>query len=216
MSSPDRPADGADSSESLRLFIAVAIPPAIRRGLTDLRPRLEQAGAPATLRWVRSEGIHLTLKFLGATPVTQLATITDAIEETAAKSPAHHLQIDGLGLFGGRRPRVLWAGLGGDTDIVRQCAARLDGSLAQRGFPADRQPFAPHLTLARLRDRVTRQDREALRQAVQRVIADGWMAPPSAVIAVTTLHLIRSQLGPDGSCYESLASAPLLGAPDHN
>ena len=207
---------GASTDESLRLFIAVAVPPAVRQGLAELRRPLEDAGAPASLRWVRPEGIHLTLKFLGETAGNRVATITAAIEEAASASAPHTLHIDRLGLFGGRRPRVLWAGLNGDVNAVRQAAARIDAALARRGFAPERKPFAPHLTLARLRDRATTDDRQALQRAVDRLLDGGWKSPAASAIPVTALHLIRSRLGPNGARYESLAAIALRGPAHHN
>jgi len=215
MTASNEPRDGAPADELLRLFIAVAVPAPVRRGLTTLRPQLEEAGAPSMLRWVRPESIHLTLKFLGATHANRVAAIAQALQEAASVSAAHRLQVAGLGLFGGRRPRVLWAGLDGDVDAVSRCAARVDAALARCGFAPERQPFAPHLTLARLRDRATAQDREALRRAVDRITAIGWRTPSSSAIPVTALQLIHSRLGPNGARYEPLAEVSLPAAADH-
>ena len=174
-----------------------------------------EAGAPSTLRWVRPDSIHLTLKFLGATDAGRVATITSALQKAASECAAGDLRVEGLGLFGGRRPRVLWAGLGGDVEAIRHCASRVDLALSACGFAPERQPLTPHLTLARMRDRATTRDREALRRAVDRVMTNPGKSPTVGTIPVTTLHLIRSHLGPDGARYESLAALPLPVPRDH-
>jgi 2'-5' RNA ligase len=209
MATSNDPPPDAGNDETLRLFIAVTIPPAVRQALANIRRPLEESGAPSSLRWVRPDGIHLTLKFLGATDAGRVGAITSALEDAAADTAAHELRIEGLGVFGGRRPRVLWAGLGGDIDVINQCAARVHRELSVRDFASEHRPFTPHLTLARMRDRASTADREALRRAVDQVAEGRWQVPIPSTIPVTALHLICSHLGPKGARYESLAKFPL-------
>ena len=182
-----------------RLFIAVALPPAVRAELAALRAALEGAGVPR-LRWVQPDGIHLTLKFLGDTPLRRRPEIEAAMEEAGAAGPEHTLSLGGLGLFGGRRPRVLWAGLDGDVAAVIALAARLDAALAERGFEPERRPLTPHLTLARVPDRAGDEQRRALRR-----IVEACAAPAPLPLAVDALRLIQSDLTPGGARYRTLA-----------
>ena len=192
----DGPIDAASSARA-RLFIAVVPPPDVIDALAAARAAFEAAHVPR-LRWVRPDKIHLTLKFLGDTPLRLQARVEEAMEETAVATAPHLLQLCGFGIFTERRPRVLWAGLGGAVEEVRACAGRLDQALLGHGLPldrreGDRRPLAAHLTLARLPERASAQDREALRAAVERVAG-----PPPLPYPVTALRLIRSYLEPGG------------------
>ena len=130
--------------------------------------------------------------------------IDAALRETARETAPIELQLNGWGLFGGRRPRVVWAGLAGEIERLADCAARLDTALevrlAEGDFRPEGRPFRPHLTIARVPDRVPNDARIALRAAVAA------LTPPSETPwRVNELHLIRSHLGAD-PYYETLAS----------
>src|SRR6185295_11857261 len=120
--------------QQLRLFVAIELPDGVRRALTDAMRLLQDAGATSGLRWVRPEGIHLTLKFLGATPEHRLPEIASALEAALAGAPRFDLRPEGFGAFHGRRHdphemrgsresyrhnlRVLWVGVAGDTSAL--------------------------------------------------------------------------------------------------
>lgn len=196
----------AAGSERARLFIAVPVPAAIRDALTEARRAFEAAGAPP-LRWVRADGIHLTLKFLGETPLSRRAEIETAMAEAAARTLVHRLRLDGFGLFGGRRPHTLWAGLEGDVAQLRALAARLDRHLGQLGFSLENTPLTPHLTIARVPSRTDARTGRMLQRAVEDLAA----LPPPLPLLVETLQLIRSDLRRDGARYTVLAITKCRG-----
>ena len=111
---------------------------------------LRNAGAPK-LRWVRPEGIHLTLKFLGNVEEHRVPSITDALAK-ATEAFELTIQPSGVGGFGGRRIRVVWVGLEGDVERLAALATRVDEACGALGFERERRPFAAHLTLARVPD----------------------------------------------------------------
>lgn len=190
-------------TDPARLFIAAALPGAVLDALAQARPALSSGRQRTTLpklRWVHRDRLHLTLKFLGATPVARVEAIDAALQETAAETAPIALQLQGWGLFSGHRPRVVWAGLAGELDRLAGCAARLDARLSGQDVPPDRRPFRPHLTIARVPDRAPNEERVALRVAVE-----GLTAPAPAPWRVEELHLFRSHLGADAH-YETLAS----------
>ncbi len=191
-----------------RLFIAVMVPAPVLAALREAREAFEQAGAPP-LRWVRPEGIHLTLKFLGDTALTRQGDIEAAMAEAASATAAHELRLGGFGLFGGRRPRVLWAGLDGRVEELIACAAQLDQSLGRVGFEQEKRPLAAHLTLARVPQGTSAGERAALSEAVKRVAAPSPLALP-----VTELRLVRSRLGRGGARYETIAIKECAGVVD--
>lgn len=190
-------------TDPVRLFIAVPLPPPVRAELQRARRHFERAGAPR-LRWVRAEAIHLTLKFLGETPLARVGVIERELEEISAETQRHVLRLTGFGIFGGRRPRVLWAGLNGAVEDTATLARAIDARLTVRGFPPERRNFRPHLTLARVSDGATAEDRTRLVGLVERV-----GSLPPLVLPVEQVQLIRSELRPEGARYTTLRAFPL-------
>jgi len=136
----------------MRLFFAAHLPAPVRAALVaaqeDLRARLGDA-----VRWTRPEALHLTLKFLGEVDGARAPeTLLAAAAEGLSPGGPLDLVVQGLGAFGGRRPRVVWAGVEGpDLEGLRRLAEHLDGALRPLGFPGDGRPYAPHITLGRVR-----------------------------------------------------------------
>jgi 2'-5' RNA ligase len=188
---------------TLRLFVACPLPIELKEALTAVQDELRAQGARA--RWVRPEGIHLTLKFLGAVEEGHVATITSALERVIAPFEVR-LRIDRLGAFpsvSSARLRVVWAGLSGDIDALAALAARVESALEPLGFPREGRPFAPHLTLARVPDEAGGEERRALGAMIQ-----GLRPPPLPAIVLSEVHLMRSVLGRGGARYSELAAFP--------
>lgn len=197
------------SGGDLRLFVAIELPDDVRRALgrvqEDLRARVERAASQGRppVRWTRPEGIHVTLKFLGATPPSRVGPLIDALN--AAVAPFRlALQPDGVGNFGGRNNlRTLWVGLGGDIDGLARLAGDVDRAVARLGYAPETRPFRPHLTLARLADHLDRAQRAALHE-----IVTSYTPPALPAFVADRVSLMKSTLGPGGSIYERLAAFP--------
>jgi 2'-5' RNA ligase len=194
---------------SLRLFIALQLPDAWKDGLGALQDEMraalhERFGDTVRPRWVRPEGIHLTLKFLGATPASRVEAVETALRHAVPAPPAFTLQLANVGSFADRRsPRIILAGVYGETKALFALAERIETWLASAGWPRDKRSFHPHLTLARLPETLD----DATRRAVAEVTS-ACQAPRVPAWPVDSVHLIRSHLGPDGSRYETLATFP--------
>jgi 2'-5' RNA ligase len=133
-----------------RTFIAIELTDKLRAELVRQLDRLRHA-APE-VRWVEPANLHLTLAFLGELDDERLAAATDAAEAAAAQGQPFRLATAGLGYFGApHAPRVIWAGIGGESARLAQLHAALAEALDQRGFPREERPFAPHVTLARVK-----------------------------------------------------------------
>ena len=139
-----------------RLFVAVPLPAAAGDAVRDLVERVQgeveaNARKPrSAVRWVRLDGLHLTLRFLGPTPREQVPTVAAAVDAAAAGTPAVRVAIGGAGAFPSpARPRTLWLGVTDGAGGLDGIARRLDRELTTAGWPADARPFRPHLTLAR-------------------------------------------------------------------
>jgi 2'-5' RNA ligase len=136
------------------LFVGVPLPDdAVAIVVTivdDIRGQALPAGA-RDVRWVRLDGLHLTLRFLGPTPEALLAPTADAVAAAAAAVDGPiRLELTGAGSFPrAARPRTLWVGVGGDTERLARLAAVTETALVGAGWSPDDRPFRPHLTLAR-------------------------------------------------------------------
>jgi len=136
-----------DSEQTLRLFVACELPAEMKAALASLQEALRKKGAPR-LRWVRPEGVHLTLKFLGAVPQEKVAAIREALSPTVQGIPPLALSLAEVGTFGDRRgARVVWVGMQGDLEPLARLQQRVEKALEPLGFPPERRAFSPHLPL---------------------------------------------------------------------
>lgn len=195
--------------EMLRLFVAVELPWEVRRAVVDTVESLKRLVGENALRWVRPDGIHLTLRFLGATPEARVAEIARALADAVHDAPPFPLAPLGVGSFGGRgRLRTVWIGVGGDAGALADLAERVEAALEPLGYPREDRSFSAHLTLARVRDETPPQERARIHDLL--MVFEPTLSPPFTVDHVS---LMQSTLGPGGSVYRQLAAAPLLGAP---
>lgn len=184
----------------IRTFIAVDIAPEIVTRLLAVQQHLRQA--EAAVSWVRPEGMHLTLKFLGNVDEARMPAIADALAAIARQHRPFSLRVAGTGAFPTlARPRVVWAGVAAGGDELRALAESIETALAALGFPRETRPFRPHLTLGRVK--VPPADRR---------LADGVAAHRDedfGEMPVTALTLYRSDLSPQGARYTVLCEARL-------
>ena len=186
-----------------RLFVAVELPPTLRDAL---RGPLE--GLTPLKDWMRPspvQQIHLTLHFLGGVDHDRVAAIVEALTMATRQHRRFELVVRGIGAFGGmRRPRVLWAGFA-DTGLDNLRALRHDTStaLARLGLEVDAD-FKPHLTLGRARRPLDSQGRQALR-----AWSESWKERAFGALPVTSVALMRSQLGGGPARHSTLATCEL-------
>jgi 2'-5' RNA ligase len=181
----------------MRLFIAVELPEAVREVLRDGLGLLKRDQPPA--RWVRPEGMHITLKFLGEQPPELVDSLDTVVPGALAALAPVTVKLGGGGFFPHeRRPRVAW--VGGDAGALGTWAAAVEEAAAGFGVPREARPFSLHLTLARL-------ERPWGVQAVEhfRVAVGKWRFPEfNAGEAV----LFQSELKPSGAVYTPLRRWP--------
>lgn len=186
--------------ETIRAFVAIQVPGNVRDALGKLSAELAAQVPAGSVRWVKPGAMHLTLRFLGDTAVEKLPALQAALDATTAGQHTLHLRTSGFGCFPNcRRPRVLWAGLAGDLAGVRTLKERLDGHLVPLGWPAEERAFNPHLTLGRVKDGRSLGDQR-------------WPQDLAALaLPVTAIHLVQSDLLPDGPRYTVRYSSALRG-----
>ncbi len=191
-----------------RVFVALELPEPLKQSLAELIDGFRQRLPPRSVRWVRPEGIHLTLKYYGAVEKERVPELAQALGAVAAQSAPVRLGVEGLGVFPGPlRPQVIWLGLAGDIDRLQHLAEAVEAASHALGFEREGRAFRPHLTLGR----VGRGLRPADLQAVAGFARDGHV-PSLGEFEADTLSLMNSQLRPGGSVYTALARAR-LGAP---
>lgn len=182
------------------------MPPDVKRAIINAIEALQHDADTLSLRWVRPEGIHATLDFLGATPEDRVPSISHALARCAETVTPFDLTPLGIGSFGGRAVRVIWIGLGGDEGALANLAKSVEVALEPVGFPRDQRDFNAHLTLARVRDDASPADRARLHDALAR--SD---APHFPTFHVTEFVLMQSTLGPGGARYRPLTQFALTG-----
>ena len=185
----------------MRSFIAINIDPELRDRINEDTAGLRHA-APG-VSWVRPEGMHLTLRFLGEVAEPSASGIATALADVARRHRPFRLDLAGVGTFPSfRHPRVVWIGARDDTD-VGALARDVDACCASHGFPGEGRPYAAHLTLGRVRREPDRGRLEGLERAAGEVTA-------TYSIRVSHFELMKSEPGPRGSRYTVVASFPLL------
>jgi|SRR5215831_3261122 len=183
----------------MRLFVAFEIPNETRAALAQLMARLKPK-CPAA-KWVRPEGMHVTLKFIGHVADDRLGAIRDRLTAVRDDHPVE-MRFRGLGFFpNDRRPRVLWCGVEASANAATLAAA-IDHSLAELGIELEARPFTPHLTLARFNSHELHQ-RGKRPPGLDEVIAIAHEAASQEFGGLHTceFHLFESKLSPSGAQY---------------
>ncbi len=189
---------------SIRSFIAIDLTDPVRRQLETLVQELRKSNAQ--VGWVRIEGIHLTLKFLGNVSPEQIEEIKPVLAGIALQTPPVHIEPAGCGAFPTiKSPRVIWVGLRGQLGPLAELVRRVETAMALFGFKPEGRPFKPHITLGRVKGR---QRLEALQQIL--FAHRDFTAEP---FDATEVVLYKSDLRPDGARHAPLLKAPFSGRP---
>jgi 2'-5' RNA ligase len=183
----------------MRLFVALEIPSRVRENLAALIRDL-RAFAPQA-KWVRSENLHVTLKFIGEVPETKVATIRIALAGVHSDQPVE-LDFRGLGFFPNEKhPRVFWAGIEASPNL-KTLTANIDEGTEKLGIRREQRPFSPHLTLARFESlRLSEKLRAAIQENAGRDFGS---------LRSSQFHLIESKLKPTAAEYTTVESFPFV------
>ncbi|MFH1178008.1 MAG: RNA 2',3'-cyclic phosphodiesterase [Acidobacteriota bacterium] len=184
----------------MRAFVAVELPAETHRslvaGLAEARRTLPSA------RWVRPEGIHITLKFLGEQPDALVRDLGARAAESLARLAPVEVRFGGGGFFPSpRRPRVAW--LGGEAVGLERWAAAVEDCAAAAGIAREVRPFSLHVTLARIERPWRPEEAESFLSRVA-----GWRLPP---FLAREAVLFSSVLGPGGARYTPVVRVPVAG-----
>lgn len=186
--------------KAMRAFLAVDPPEEIFNEIIKIQERLKKT-IGGDIRWVRPEGIHLTLKFFGYVYQSDVANISLVVKNNVANMKALMLNVRNLGAFPSlNRPRVLWLGLDGDTDALISLQVEIDTGFQEYGFKKEERPFRPHLTLARIKEP---RGLDGLAEAVKK--NEDYNA---GSFTISGLTLFKSELRPTGAIYTKLSHFP--------
>ena len=176
----------------IRLFVAIDIPETIQEEVGGMGRSIPNA------RPVPTDQLHLTLKFIGEIEESRILGIDDALKKIT--QPEFSISLKGVGIFPPRgAPRILWAGI---EPVDRTVALRnsIEKNLAAIGIPRDSRKFAPHLTLARLRNC-------PILSLQQFLAGNAFLQTPE--FSVEYFHLYSSWLTKKGALHTIESSYPL-------
>ena len=192
--------------KKVRSFIAIPVPSEGIEVLEQVVKNLDQE-IGRHVRWVRPEGIHVTLKFMGDIPAATVEQLLEALPPVAAGFSPFKLAISGLGVFPNiQRPRVLWAGLDGGLKILSKLQLAVNEAVGILGLPKEQRPFSPHLTLGRVRRDVSEGQLRRIGEVMSSTEIPSVPAWPA-----DTVNLMRTELDPAGSRHYLVGSAPIGG-----
>lgn len=178
-----------------RLF--VAIPLTANEDLLMLLASLRKKFQHENFNWVATQNMHLTLKFIGETPSGKKLEIISLMKELIAKQNTFNICMDRTGIFGSRYdPRVLWLGSYEAPQPLIELVKQMIASFEKIGFPADRQNFVPHLTLARIKKL---NDKQYFQKTIQKIPQKTYLKQK-----VGSVVLFESILRKEGPVYNKI------------
>lgn len=183
-------------NDTWRVFCAIDLPTDL---IQKLAIHIEQLKKETGVKsgWARPETIHLTIKFLGDIPVSEINKLSQASTRAVASLAPFKLTAEHCGTFPSHGPpRVLWIGITDPAAALARLYESLDEECAAAGFPREMRPFHPHLTLARIRQ--TSNTRAV-------AVAHRELRFPPTEFSVNELLVIRSELGNEGSKYTTVS-----------
>ncbi len=182
----------------MRLFAALELNSKVIANLTELVRRLQPI---SPVRWVNPHNMHVTLKYIGEWDEERLDDIVQALEEVKIKVTVS-VPLAGLGYFPSvRNPRVFWVGAE-NTPPLRQLASSVDAALSPLGVTPEVRPYAPHLTLGRMK---AGHDLTEMHEAIEELPSRDF-----GTIAPDRFVLFGSALTPDGAVYRRIQEFPFL------
>ena len=177
--------------ETIRLFIAIEIPDAVKDQVEDLVKKFKKTRTD--IKWVCPENIHITLKFLGYTTVNRLDEVQDGLQEAVDTIQPFQLGLQRVGAFPDlNRPRVFWIDIDQGQETLMALQQHVEKALSLRQFVREERPFLPHLTIGRVR---SPRGLRALTEQIQSVTFK------TQVFSVDRVVVVKSDLQSAGPIY---------------
>jgi 2'-5' RNA ligase len=179
----------------MRSFIAIDLPVDIKEAIDAVIRKV--APGSSGIKWVASENVHLTLKFLGEVKEEMVPEIKKRLEATGRLYRSFKVSIKGAGGFPNlKKPHVLWIGIE-PSDDLQSLYRNIESQLSDLGFERDPRSFSPHLTIGRVKD-----------PQFMGVVAEGLSTYKDTIfgtIEVAEIRLKKSLLRQTGAEYSDVA-----------
>jgi len=188
------------NEKSIRAFLAVDPPQEVLNEVGRIQNSFKKT-VRGDIRWVRPEGIHLTLKFFGYVSETDIANISEVVKNNIVNVKPFMLNIRSVGVFPSiNRARVLWLGIDGDIDVLIKLQKSIDTELQKYGFEMENRSFSPHLTIARIKEPKGLIGLAKIMEKSEEYTAGSF--------SIGGLNLFKSTLTPKGAIYTKLEYFP--------
>jgi RNA 2',3'-cyclic 3'-phosphodiesterase len=172
----------------IRTFIAFELPEEVKSSLGEIISGLRSKSGG--VKWVQPQGLHVTLKFLGDIEESLVPRLSRELDAIAREFLPLTVSFTRLGAFPDlKRPRVLWAGLGGDTRAMSDIAGRVDKLCTSFGLEPEKRPFRAHITIGRLKIPTMVDLAQEVRESP---------------FTIESIVLYKSELTPSGARYSVL------------
>ncbi len=188
------------ATHTLRAFFAIDLDERARSAVAEIVDHLRACPAGDAVRWVREDGLHVTLRFLGELDCGRITHLADCVrEQTTALSP-FRLQLGGTRPFPSRRRPLAMVLDVGPAEPLKELADAVERGVVAAGFGPEPRPFRAHLTLGRIRGK-------HFPSVTGDVTTRGENCPVKEAV------LFKSELQPSGAHYTPIERAPLGGEP---
>jgi 2'-5' RNA ligase len=194
---------------TLRCFIAIDFDQTVIQSIVEIQKSFKNI-AFLSIRWVKADNLHLTLKFLGETDSKKIPLVKEIMDRISTSMTPFNIRLSQMGVFPGwRNPRILWLGIEKSDDIL-SLASKIEKELESLGFPGETRPFSPHLTIGRIKDDFPFSSLDSLRNKCKEdsefVFVD----------IVSKINFYKSDLQPQGPKYSLLHSSVLRLCSDNS
>ena len=185
----------------IRTFIALKITP--EKTLKIAIEKLKHDFAKSPIKWINFDDFHLTLHFLGEISAENIEKVTKIIHQRAINLIPFEIEVRGLGAFYKKgHPFVIWAGVK-EHKIMNQLFSELKADLSLNGFAFENRPFAPHLTLGRIKKK---ESPDLLKSTLLKY--EGVLLQK---VLIKEIYFYESILNPSGPVYRALEIIDLQG-----
>jgi 2'-5' RNA ligase len=190
----------------IRAFIAIEIAADVQQNIVQLVTVLKEKLHNVPVRWVPTENVHLTLKFLGDVSETNLEMLKRIIQKETAEQPPFEVAVAGLGAFPtNHRPRVIWVGMQAPPTLMN-IQHGIENETNRLGYAREEREFSPHLTLGRVSRNASVSDIHKISEVLNLTEVGSL-----GVTRIKSVNLYRSDLKSSGAVYTCLNTALLNG-----
>ena len=182
-----------EDNKPIRLFAAIVPDKQVLAGVLKILEPFRHETWAARVRWMPSENIHMTVRFLGDTLREQVQALNRGMEDIARDRSSFDVDFDSLiFLPHASRTRILAASLK-QSDSLDDLAMAMETLARQCGFEPEKRRFLGHLTLGRCKNLDLRR---------QKPLCDF----SRLCMRVSGIDLVQSTLTPQGAVYQSLTT----------